>query len=89
MRHNAKDETMKKSKNLGKGGAVEMDELYTVEEVSEKLKISRASLYRYMSNGLIPYVQLGGQKRFIGSQVQRAIRDMQTRQIQAQLKKAS
>lgn len=41
-----------------------MDELFTVKEVLAKLKITRATLYRYMAQGKITPVKLGGRTMF-------------------------
>lgn len=65
---------------LEEGGIKSMEELYTVDEIMAFLKISRDTLYRYMRDGIIPFVQIGGQRRFIGTQVSKAIKDLQKRQ---------
>lgn len=57
-----------------------MDQLYTVDEMMVFLKVSRPTMYNYMTEGVIPYVQVGGTRRFIGSQVMKALKDLQTRQ---------
>jgi excisionase family DNA binding protein len=41
-----------------------MQELFTVKEVAEKLKISVSSVYRYVENGLLPHKKLGVNVRF-------------------------
>lgn len=66
---------------LERGGEA-MDELFTIEEMRSKLKISRDCLYNYMEKGIIPFVKVGGQRRFIGSQVMKAIKTMQIQQVQ-------
>lgn len=62
-----------------------MDELYTVEEMLKILKVSNATLYKFMNEGKIPYVRIGAHRRFIAKQVNKAILDMQTAQIHAEL----
>lgn len=64
---------------MKKGGAVNMDELFTIEEMMSRLKVSRDTLYNWMNAGLIPYVQIGGRRRFIGSRVMKAIRNLETK----------
>ncbi len=63
-----------------------MDQLYTIEEIQGLMKVSRPTLYRYMDEGIIPFVQIGGQRRFIGSQVMTAIKRLQVQQVQARLR---
>jgi len=41
-----------------------MDELYTIREVAEKLKISVSSVYRYVENGNFPHRKIGSNIRF-------------------------
>jgi excisionase family DNA binding protein len=65
-------------KMLEEGGVSDMEELYTVDEVADKLKVSKVTLYSYMKDGIVPFVKLGGQRRFIGSQVMSAIKKIQT-----------
>lgn len=60
-----------------------MDQLYTVNEMMALLKVSRATIYNYCDRGVLPYVPLEGGKRFIGSQVMKALKDLQTKDIQA------
>lgn len=68
------------SKIQEKGGVMEMDELYTIDEIMAKLKVSRQTVYRHMDSGVLPFVQLGGQRRFIGKQVMDALKRMQASQ---------
>lgn len=63
-----------------------MDQLYTVDEVMNLLKVSRPTLYRFMEDGVVPYVQLGGQRRFIGNQLMSAIKKMQIVQNQSKMR---
>jgi excisionase family DNA binding protein len=46
-----------------------MDELYTVNELSEKLKYSRSTIYRWIEEGIIPYQRLRRQIRFTENDV--------------------
>jgi len=39
-------------------------ELGTVEELAKYLKVSKATVYRWVKNGKIPYHQMGKQFRF-------------------------
>lgn len=39
------------------------DEYYTVEEVAMLLKITRATVYKYMNTGALRFVQLGSIRR--------------------------
>jgi len=73
--------------NLAKGGYTAMDELFTIEEMMSKLKVSRETIYRYMSRGILPYVTIGSRRRFIGRQVMKAIRDIQAMQVQGYVRK--
>lgn len=41
-----------------------MEELYTVNELSERLKYSRSSIYRWISERSIPFKRLGREIRF-------------------------
>jgi len=68
------------SSKIHKGGVSNMDQLYTVDEMISLFKVSRGTLYNYMNSGILPYVELPGGRRFIGSQVMKALKDMQTRQ---------
>ena len=55
--------------------------LYTMDEMMAKLKVSRETLYNFMKRGIIPFVKLGGQRRFLGSQVSLAIKNLQKSQL--------
>jgi len=57
---------------FARGGAFVEDEIYTVTEVAEKLKITRKGVYDLMRDGRLRYVQIGlRQRRITGS----ALRD--------------
>jgi excisionase family DNA binding protein len=46
-----------------------MEELFTVQEVAAKLKLSVSTLYRYVENDIIPHKKLGRKIRFTNAQV--------------------
>jgi len=46
-----------------------MDEFYTVNELSEKLKYSRSTIYRWIEERSIPYQRMGRQIRFTENDV--------------------
>ncbi len=46
-----------------------MEKLYTVKEATEILKISRATLYRHIKNGLLKPIKLGGKTLFLESEL--------------------
>jgi len=50
-----------------------MEELYTVNELSEKLKYSRSTIYRWLASGSIPCQRLGREIRFTENDVIRII----------------
>jgi len=41
-----------------------MEELFTIREVAEKLKISVSSMYRLVETGRFPHIKLGSNIRF-------------------------
>jgi excisionase family DNA binding protein len=41
-----------------------MDEVYTVREVADKLKVSVSTIYRYVENGDFPHQRIGTNIRF-------------------------
>jgi len=51
-----------------------MEKLFTVNEVTEMLRISRATLYRHIDNGLIRPVKLGGKTLFTESELNRLLK---------------
>ena len=50
-----------------------MEELFTVNELAEKLKYSRSTIYRWLGEGTIPCQRLGRQIRFTENDVIRII----------------
>lgn len=63
-----------------------MDQLFTVDEMMSFFKVSRGTIYNFMKDGVLPYVEIRGQRRFIGSQVMKALKDMQTKQAQSRVR---
>jgi len=47
------------------------DEIYTSDEVVEKLKISKETLYRYIKSGKLKAKKIGREYRFIGRDLNR------------------
>jgi len=41
-----------------------MEELLTVEELSNKLKVGKSTVYRWVHYDFIPHIKLGGAVRF-------------------------
>jgi excisionase family DNA binding protein len=41
-----------------------MNELFTIREVADKLKISVSSVYRYVETGRFPHIKIGTNIRF-------------------------
>lgn len=62
------------SKNFEKGGEIRMDELFTVNEMLAKLKISRTKLWYLMNKGDIPFIKVGESPRFVASEVMKSLR---------------
>lgn len=79
-------ETLRDAKD---GSLANMDQLFKINEMQSLLKVSRAQLYRLMNAKIIPFVYLGKERRFIGSQVMKAIKTMQTNQLQNSLRGVS
>lgn len=46
-----------------------MEELFTIQEVAVKLKLSTSTLYRYVETGKIPHKKIGRKIRFTNSHV--------------------
>lgn len=49
------------TEEIGKSG----NEVLTISEASQFLKLSDTSLYRHVKSGLIPHKKVGGQIRFL------------------------
>jgi excisionase family DNA binding protein len=50
-----------------------MEELFTVNELSDKIKYSRSTIYRWLSDGTITCQRIGRQIRFTDNDVQKII----------------
>lgn len=50
-----------------------VEKLYTVKEVMESLRISRATLYRHIDSGLLKPLKLGGKVLFPESELTRLL----------------
>lgn len=68
-----KRETMNKIQE--EGGNMQMDELFTVNEMMAKLKVSKATFYRLMREGSVPFILVGEQRRFIGREVMKTLKE--------------
>lgn len=56
-----------------------MDEdYYTVDEVAERLKVSRATVYNWMRTGALSYVIVGSERRVTGSAIRAFVRPGKT-----------
>ena len=47
------------------------DKLLTIDELSDKLQVSKATLYRWAATGYMPCLKLGGSLRFRMTSVQK------------------
>lgn len=52
-----------------------MEELLTIEELSDKLKVSKSTVYRWVHYDFIPHIKLGGAVRFKEKSVDKWLRD--------------
>jgi excisionase family DNA binding protein len=55
------------------------DELMTVKEVAEYLKVTEWSVYQRVSRRQIPFLKMGRLLRFWKSSVERHVRDLESR----------
>ena len=51
-----------------------MEELLTVEELSDKLKVGKSTVYRWVHYDFIPHIKLGGAVRFDERSVRKWLR---------------
>ena len=51
-----------------------VEKLLTVKEALQELRISRATLYRYIEDGLLPSYKLRGTRRFKISDIEKMVR---------------
>lgn len=56
-----------------------MEKLYTLKEAAEILRISRATLYRHIENGIIKPIKLGGKVLFTESGLNDLIKKLKKR----------
>jgi len=56
-----------------------MNALLTVKELSEILKVSEATIYRWVHYDFIPHIKIGGAVRFDEEAVQKWLRAKETR----------
>jgi excisionase family DNA binding protein len=54
-----------------------IEKLYTVKEVLDMLRISRATLYRHIDAGLIKPSKFGGKVLFTEKELERVIKHME------------
>jgi len=66
---------MQSKEIVQEGGKIGMDQLYTVDEMMHLLKVSRPKIYTLMKRNEIPFIMVGGQRRFVGKEVMKALRD--------------
>lgn len=52
-----------------------MEELLTIEELSDKLKVSKSTVYRWVHYDFIPHIKLGGAVRFKEKSVAKWLQD--------------
>lgn len=57
-----------------------VEKLYTVSEVLNMLRISRATLYRHIDSGLIKPLKLGGKVLFTESEISGLIERLQRKE---------
>ncbi len=62
-----------KSKNIN--SAAEVSELLTAKDLEALLKIDQKTIYRYVALGLIPYVRIQSNVRFIKWQIAKWIEE--------------
>jgi excisionase family DNA binding protein len=65
-----------------------MEELFTVREVAEKLKISVSSVYRYVETGMFPCSKIGTNIRFSESDIIRFLSSRNRRSEMSEADKA-
>jgi excisionase family DNA binding protein len=54
--------------------AVVDEEYFTVDEVAERLRVSRATVYNWMRSKALPYVVVGDKRRITGSAIRAFVR---------------
>jgi excisionase family DNA binding protein len=51
-----------------------MEQMYTVNEVAKLLGVTRQAIYKWMAEGLLPYVVIGHRRRVKESALQAFVR---------------
>lgn len=51
-----------------------MERLLTVDELSDKLRVSRSTVYRWVHYDFVPYIKIGGAVRFDEKRVETWLR---------------
>lgn len=47
----------------------EVEEMFTIKELSEITKLAQSTIFKYMRQGIIPYKKIGGSTRFTSETV--------------------
>jgi excisionase family DNA binding protein len=63
----------------GSGGDGDGPELLTAKEVAAMLRIDRKTIYSYVEKGLLPYVRMQSNLRFLKSEIEKWIAEHQFR----------
>ncbi len=56
------------------GMGVHMDQFYTIQETAKLLKVSRATIYNWMGDGELKYVEIGGVRRIPREAIRELVR---------------
>ena len=62
-----------------------VEQLYTIEEVSKLLKVSRKTLYAWMHAGELPYVVVGDRRRITQSALNALIKEGRPEEAEEEL----
>jgi excisionase family DNA binding protein len=57
------------------------DDLLTVEELSQKLKIGKSSIYNFINKGILPAFKLGKTVRFSRQDIVQALQQSRTKAL--------
>lgn len=49
-------------------------EYFTIEEVAERLKVTRGAVYKWMHSGQLPFVMVGSHRRITGDALRAFVR---------------
>ena len=58
------------------------EEYYTIDEVAERLKVTRKAIYNWMRSGELPYVHIGSRRRITSSALKTFIRQGKPEELQ-------